>query len=283
MLTQIDVECDNPFSLPVLGARPRDSLILQSFTGLGPPDKSLFVGDYSRDGGVYSGRRVLTRNPVLTIEINPNYSLGETVDGWRDILYRTFNDPFITGDDVTLVLKDDVKADRLLTGYCEKFDGETFSEDNAVQISMICPDPFIRDVVAKAITPPDGVEGWQTVPFLYAGTAEAGFEVTIEVQATTSTLTLDNNGRTMVLTYPSFQAGDIVYVNTKPGERAIKLWPAGTPTTDPGLEILYALYSGSPWLSLHSQSNNLQIYGDATTSFVASITSLNFTQLWWGA
>jgi hypothetical protein len=278
MLTQVDVECDNPFYMSVLGARPRDSLILQSITGLGPPDKSLFVGDYSRDGGLYTGRRTLVRNPVLTIKMNPNYGLGESVDGWRDILYRAFNDPFVNGDDVTLVLHDDIKPDRMLTGYCEKFDDEIFSEDTAVQISLICPDPYIRDVTETAVTPPEGTAGWQTVPFTYAGTAEAGFEVTIAVQATTSTLTLDNNGRTMVLTYPSFQAGDVVYINTKPGARQIKLTRAGV-----DYDILYTLYSESPWLTLHSQSNNLQIYGDTTSSFVASITSLNFTQLWWGA
>ena len=278
MLTQIDVECDNPFYMSVLGARPRDSLILQSVTGLGPPDKTIFVGDYSRDGGTYGGRRVITRNPVLTIKINPNFANGESVDGWRDILYRAFNDPFITGDDVTLVLHDDIKPDRMITGYCEKWDGELFEKETAVQISMICPDPYIRDVTETAVTPPEGSAGWQTVPFTYSGTAEAGFEVEIEVQATTSTVTLDNNGRTMVLTYPSFLAGDVIYINTKPGERQITLTRAGV-TSD----VLYTLYSESPWLTLHSQSNSLQVYGAAPNSFVASITSLKYTQLWWGA
>jgi len=278
MLTKIDVECDSPFTMSVLGAKPRDSLILRSITGLGPPDKSLFVGDYARDGGFYGGRRTLTRNPVFTIEINPNYGLGETVDGWRDILYRTFNDPFVDGDDVTFVLHDDVKPLRQFTGYCEKFEGELFDQETVSQISLICPDPYIRDVAETAVTPPEGSAGWQTVPFTYAGTAEAGFEVTIEVQATTTTLTLDNNGKTMVLTYPSFQPGDTVYINTKPGERQIKL-TQGSVTSD----ILYTLYSESPWLSLHSQSNNLQIYGDTSSSIVAAITSLKFTQLWWGA
>jgi len=278
MLTQIDVECDNPFTMSVLGARPRDSLILQSVTGLGPPDKSLFVGDYARDGGVYTGRRTLTRNPVLTIKINPNFGNGETVDGWRDILYRTFNDPFVDGDDVTLVLHDDIKPLRQLTGYCEKFEGELFDQETVSQISLICPDPYIRDVAETAVTPPEGAAGWQTVPFVYAGTAEAGFEITIEIQATTSTLTLDNNGRQMVLTYPSFLTGDVVYINTKPGERQIKLTRGGV-----DYDVLYTLYSESPWLTLHSQSNSLQVYGVSDTNFVAAITSLKFTQLWWGA
>jgi hypothetical protein len=277
MLTQIDVECDNPFYMSVLGANPRDSLILQKVTGLGPSDVSLFVGDYARDGGIYTGRRVQKRNPVFSIKINPNYGLGETVDSWRDILYRSFMDPFITGDDVTIILHDDIKPDRMLTGYTEKFETEVFDENTDVQISMICPEPYIRDVNETVITPPEGVNGWQQVPFTYSGTAEAGFEVTIAVQATTSTITLDNNGRTMVLTYPSFLNGDLIYINTKPGARQIKLTRAGV-----DYDILYTLYSESIWLDLHSQANTLQIYGETPANVVASITSLTYTQLWWG-
>lgn len=278
MLSQIDVVCDNPFYMSVLGARPRDSLILEKVTGLGPPDKNIHVGDYSRDGGVYGGRRVVTRNPVLTIRINPNHSLGETVDGWRDILYRAFNDPLVTGDDVTLILKDDIKPDRMLTGYCEKWNGELFEKDTVVEISMICPDPYIRDVEETVVEPTAGITGWQTVPFTYSGTAEAGFEVEILVQTTTSTLTLDNNGQMMVLSYPSFLTDDVVYINTKPGERRITLTRGGEV-----FDIYYTLYSESPWLSLHSQMNTLQVYGASETNIVASVTSLRYTQLWWGA
>jgi hypothetical protein len=277
MLTQIDVICDNPFYISVLGARPRDSLILERVTGLGPPDISLFVGDYAKDGGLYTGRRVHTRNPVMDLKINPNHANGETVDGWRDILYKAFVDPLATGDDVTLVLHDDIKPDRIITGYTEKFLTEAFEKDTRASISMICPDPYIRDLSETEIVPPEGTTGWQTVPFTYAGTAEAGFEAWILVQATTTTLTLENNGRTMVLTYPSFQSGDVVYINTTPGHRKINLTRGGVE-----YDILYTLFSESPWLDLHSQQNTLQIYGETPDSVVAAITKLAYTQLYWG-
>lgn len=279
MLTAITVACDNPFTMPVLGAAPRDSLIIQSVTGLGPADKSLFMGDYSRDGGMYGGRRVNMRNPVMLIEINPNFGLGESVEGWRDVLYRAFNDPNINSDDVTLILHDDVKPDRYLTGYTEKFEAEAFSKDTTAQISMICPDPYLRDVTPTVVTPPEGVEGWQTVPFIYNGSSEAGFEVTIKVTSATQTLTLDNNGKLMVLTYPTFQVGDIVYINTKPGERQITLTKAADHVV---YDVLYTLFSASPWLDLHSQTNTLQVYGDSKSRVVAAITNLTYTQSYWG-
>lgn len=290
MLTQVDVECDNPFYMSVLGANPRDSLILQSISGLGPPDKSLFVGDYARDGGLYSGRRVLTRNPVLNIQINPNFGNGETVEGWRDILYRAFNDPYAPnadtmdlldtdGDEVTLIFHDDIAPDRRLSGYCEKFDAETFAADSVVQVSMISTDPFIRDVTVTDLIPPSGTAGWTTVPFTYAGNAEVGFETWIKVSSPSMYLTLYNNGQIMFLTYPTFQPNDIVYINTKPGQRKIQLTPAagGGP-----LDILYTLSSASTWLKLHSQSNSLKVYGATSSSVVAAITELKYTNTYWG-
>lgn len=283
MLTQIDVDCDNPFYMSVLGANPRDSLIIESVTGLGPPDISLFVGDYARDGGVYTGRRVSTRNPVFTIGINPNFGNGETAAGLREMLYRAFVDPSAGGlepDKVVLILHDDVKPDRWIGGYTEKFETEPFSKDLSVNISMICPDPYIRDVAETVVdAAASGVNGWQTVPFDYQGTAETGFEAVINITATTQLLTLDNNGNKMVLAYSSFHPGDTVYINTNRGERNITLTQAGS---SQALDVVYTLSQDSDWLELHSQHNSLQVYGGSETDIVASITNLKYTQRYWG-
>lgn len=280
MLTSIDVVCDNTFTMTVIGATPKDSLIVQSLSGLGPPDISLFVGDYARDGGVYTGRRVQTRNPVFTIKINPNFANNETVSGWREILYKAFVDPTVNGDDVTLILHDDILADRMLTGYVEKFETEPFSADTVVTISMICPDPYIRDAAETDLS-----GSWTNVPFVYQGTAETGFEVDVNVTVATPILTLDNNGYKMVFNYSdptggsltSFQVGDVLHVNTKPGERAVTLTSGGVV-----YDVLYMLDVDSPWLSLHSQSNTLQIYGADSSSTVASITTLKYVTTYWG-
>lgn len=278
MITSIDVVCDNTFNMPVIGASPKDSLVVQSLTGLGPPDISLFVGDYARDGGVYTGRRVTPRNPVFTIGINPNYANNETVSGWREILYKAFVDPTIAGDDVTLILYDDVKPPRKLVGYTEKFETEPFSADTIVTVSMVCPDPYIRD---DAETDMSG--SWTTVPFTYVGTAETGFEVDINVTVATDKVTLDNNGIQMVMTNADpdfgnqFAVGDILHVNTKPGERAVTLTRGGVE-----YDALYMLDVDAPWLTLHSQSNVLQVYGDTSANVVAAITSLKYTTTYWG-
>lgn len=273
MLTQIDVVCDNTFYIPVEGAKTRDSLQLQGITGLGPADKDLYIGEYSRDGGYYSGRRVGPRNPVLTIGINPNYGLGETMDGWRDFLYKAFNDPLPNSDGVQIILHDDTKEDRYFTGYCEKFTNEVFGDDTSCQISMVCPDPYIRDVTATSMT-----GSWTTVPFTYAGTAETGFQTTIEITTGTPTVTLSNNSEEMVLVYaPGFEIGDIITIDTVPGERSITLTRSGVT-----YDIYYTLYSESPWIFLHTTTNSLKVYGEDEADSIAAITSLTFIQTWWG-
>lgn len=276
MLTQVNVEADSVLALPVSGAQPRDSLHLESITGLGPPDKTLFVGDYARDGGLYTGRKVDTRNPVLTIELNPNYANGETMSGLRRLLYKTFNDPLPTSDAVTLVLLDDEEDPRYLTGYCDKFTNEVFGSDNTVQVSLICPDPYIYD-----LAPVDLMGAWTVFPNLtYAGDAEAGLKVVMKVTSSTTIVTLDLDGQTMVLTADAsapFQVGDILTINTITGSRSITLTRAGT-----SYDVLFMLSASSPWLYLHSLSNTLRSYGTSSTNDVATIQEISYTPTWWG-
>lgn len=274
MLTQIDVDSENAFYVAILGAKPKDSLLISSITGLTPPDVTLFIGDYARDGGIYQGRRVGNRNVVLTFTLNPNPALGETVAGLRELLYKAFMDPLVDADYIKLGLHDDQGRLRYVVGYTEKFEGEIFDPEPLAQISIICPDPYIRDDAATVLTHPTG---WTTVPFTYAGTAETGFEALIYINGATNTLTLENNGKTMVINR-TFAAGDIVRVNTVPGA----LWVGVTTAPAAEISILGSLSPASPWLQLHSQHNTMKVYGATSTDLVAAIRSLTYTQSYWG-
>lgn len=279
MLTQVDVVYENEsgpqaLALPILGLTPKASLILRSITGLNPPDIDLFIGDYSRDGGIYQGRSVQKRNPVMLIDLNPNPALGETVDGLRDILYKTFIDPLVDADYIQLIFHDDVKEDRYLVGYTEKLETDIFSAETLVQVSMVCPDPFIRRLTETVLTHDDG---WTTVPFEYRGTAETGFRVQINVVSDTPVVTLKNNAKTMVITH-DFLADDIVYINTNRGSRDITYTRAGV--TYPLIAKLSPL---SRWLEIHSQNNSMKTYGTLPTDLVTVIKSLTYTEAFWGA
>lgn len=274
MLTQIDVGSENSFLVPITGATPKDSLLVRKITGLNPPDVTLFMGDYARDGGTYQGRRVGKRNVVITFDLNPNPALGETVAGLREMLYKAFLDPLVDADYVKLTLHDDLGRLRYLVGYVEKFEGEIFDPETIAQISMICPDPYIRDNSETVLT---NDPGWTVVPFVYTGTAEAGFKANINITAATPVVTLENNGKKMILTR-AFQLGDVIEVDTIRGERALTLTPSGG---NP-VSIVGNLSPESPWLQIHSQSNTMKVYGSTTNDLVAAVQSLKYTQTYWG-
>lgn len=278
MLTQIDVVYGNEsgeqaLALPILGVTPKESLLIRKVTGLNPPDPTLFIGEYARDGGFYQGRRVGARNVVLTMDLNPNPALGETISGLREILYKTFMDPQVDADYIRLVLHDDDNNMRYLVGYAEKFETEIFDIETMAQVSIICPDPYIRDQMETVLEHPTG---WISVPFTYAGTAETGMEVDIEVTADTPTVTFSNNNRTMVINYP-FVDGDMIHINTKRGERDITLDRGGVI-----IPLIAKLDSLSRWLELHSQSNEMKVYGLTTTDLNAVVRKLTYTATYWG-
>lgn len=229
MLTQIDVMSDNAFEMPILGVTPKNSFLIKKVAGLNPPDRSLFIGDYSQDGGLYQGRRVGSRNVVLTIDLNPNPALGETVSSLREKLYKAFIDPQVNGDYLKILLTDDDNNERYLVGYCEKFETEIFDAETMCQISMICPDPYLRrneDTVLYNGT------GWVQVPFAYEGTAETGFIARIYVTTPNSMIALRNNNKVMYFE-SSYEVGDVLIVNTIPGQRSLSLTKLGDLSDSP--------------------------------------------------
>lgn len=279
MLTQIDVVYGNELgeqalALPILGVTTKESLLIRKVTGLNPADIDLFIGDYARDGGTYQGRRVGNRNIVMTLDLNPNPALGETISGLRDLLYKTFVDPLVDADHVELVLHSDDGRVRNLFGYTEKFETEIFEIETLAQISMLCPDPYIRDLSETVLVNTTGT--WVSVPFTYGGTAETGFVAQINISADTPTLTIKNNAKTMVINH-AFLAGDIVYVNTNRGSRSLTYTRGGT-----NYPLLANLTSTSTWLELHSQTNTMNVYGAAPANLVAGVKSLTYRAAYWG-
>lgn len=279
MLTRVDVvkgdgSDDVVLSLPIVGATPKSSLLVQKITGFEPIDLDLFIGDYSRDGGTYQGRRAGNRNPVFLLKLNPDPALGETVASQREFLYKAFYNPLPEADYVKFNLYDDQGRVRYAVGYTEKFDTDIFSSDTLAQISVICPDPYVRDNEETVLS---NTPGWTTVPFTYSGTAKTGFVVRIKINIATSTLTLENNGKKMVMER-DFAVDDVVDICTVRGSRSLYVTPDGGDLTS----IVASLTPASPWLELSAQSNVMKVYGETTGDLDAAIQQLRYTQAYWG-
>lgn len=282
MLTQILVDSANPFTLHIANATPKDSFLVRKITGLNPPDFSLFIGDFSRDGGIYQGRRVGTRNVVFTIDLNPNPALGETVSSLREVLYKAFLDPLSEADYLKIALYDDSLRVRYLVGYTEKFETDIFDSETTVQISIICPDPYLRDDVPTSIV--DTLNGgpWSTLNFNYLGTAATGFEVALTLTSNTEILTLENNSKKMVIDMTeqvgTMYSGQKVFFTTTRGYRDIRIKTGLLPS----IPIVASLTYDSPWIELTATANVMKVYGATSADIVGVINTLTYSPAYWG-
>lgn len=280
MLTQIDVMSENAFQLPIVGLTPRSSLLLQKVTGLNPPDRTLFIGDYAQDGGIYQGNRVGNRNPVFYIALNPNPALGETVAGLRQMLQKEFMNPQPEGDHLKFLLHFDTGVDRYFVGYAERFEAEVFDVETLCQISLQCPDPYLRDDDITMLT---STPGWIQVPFNYLGTAKTGFEIRAYITSTTNNFTLSNNFKPMYFINPAgYAVGDIIYINTNRGFRAAT-WTKASLITGPPFEFAYnrtylpnncVFYADGIWKCLSTV-----VVGDPATLYVPNLDDGYWTYL----
>jgi len=286
MLSRVVVQSETPLYLELENARPSDPIIVDKIDGLDPPDIDLFLGDYARDGGWYSGRRVGKRNPVFALTLNPDPDHenpeNHTVANIRERLYRAFIDPRRVGDDVRVDLIDDEKPPRYLSGFTEKLESGIFSKETEMTISMICPNPYIYNV-DETVKDSNG----PTVLFPYEGTAETGVEVYLTITSNTPVVSVKiNDGIPITLNF-AFQTGDLIYINTRRGERKIRLTRGGVDSN-----ILYSMTADSRWLELHRVvpipiSNPLGlstmvVYGSSLSNSIANITKIKSRGAWWG-
>lgn len=306
MLQRIVIDADDPIDLPILGAGARATqveihqngsktqyknlFICQKVTGLGPPDLSLFIGEYARDGGLYTGRRALTRNPVLTISPNPAYFSLEkdvnNVSALRQRLYRAFMDPLLTHDELMIHLIDSDRPERFIKGYTEKIEGEIFDQDTTLTISVVCPDPYIYDTTFMEL-PTENVSTMNGLS--YPGTSEVGFEAIMVVSVQSEdpvklTIRQDNVPSDMTLTRTGgFPVNSQIYINTIPGQRAITL--KRTQDTGSGFDddkpwlwtnILYTLDDKSDWIKLHASEFDLK------GTNISRFTMFRYRPAYWG-
>lgn len=279
MLTDIHVVYENAeglqtLSLPIVGSSPKDSLLIRKVTGLNPPDLDLHIGDYASDGGVYQGRRVGARNVVMTIDLNPNPALGETVSGLRTFLYKVFVDPLVHGDNVQLVFLTDTGKTITTHGYTEKLESELFDIETLVQISMICPNPYLRDLAPTQLVNPTGT--WVSLPFVYDGDAESGFSLEIEVSTATSILNVSVGSRVISFGH-DFLPGDVVQIDTNRGSRSATYTRSGVTKS-----LLAKLAYTSQWIQLHSADSLVSVYGALSTDVVGGIKSMTYQPTYWG-
>lgn len=269
MLETVVVESANPLTLHITDVDPSEMLVVKNISGLTSAKVGLFTGDYAGEGSYYQGRRGERLTPVITLKMNPDYANDVEVSDIREILYRTFYEPQPGSDGVKVVLKDDRRPDRYFIGYTEDINTDHFSKSRDAQISMVCMDPYLSSYNE---TTASDAQGWGSLPLTYDGSTRTGLAMTLRVNTDTNIITVDINGKKMVL-LGSFIAGQTVTINTKKGKRAIQI---------NGTDIMAALTPESVWLQLDRPENTFKIYGADDSDGRVVMTSYSFRSAWWG-
>lgn len=259
-------------NLPIVGATPLDPFILKSVDGLGPPDVDVVIANTLHQGGVYQGRRPLSREIVARVGLNPDYSVGERPSDLRTTLYGLLT----PGEDdyVMVNLVNDAESVSYTTkAWVKRIEPAIFAKDPEVQIVLPCLQPYLTGIARDQVTVPGG---WTKTNFtiINVATAPAGFQfqVTLTANASSFGITNTNGSRKMVIEYP-FLNGDVIKFDTVAGQRKVMRTRSGTP-----LDVSGFMQSGSEWMMLRGGGNNFLTTG--TSSF--NWNYFNYIEQFWG-
>jgi len=217
LLTQLNVSGGSPLSLPIYESRPYE---VKDISGLDPVPAVLTEVLYSdQSGGAPSMVNVASREITISLLLNPNYALGETVEELRRTLYAAF--PGFS--EVTLEFEDDVIGPLTIKGWVQSVTPSIFAPEAGVEIKVSCPDAYFKSEQVTTIASPVLSSGNYTVN--YTGTAPAGIK--FDVIPVTTNLTqfiMQKSGTTRFSYYQTVATGSRFAVNTQPGELAADLW-----------------------------------------------------------
>ena len=224
--------------------------------GLNPPKAEIFTSEVSNmDGQKFKSSKLEMRNLVLTIKIN-----GE-VEANRLHLYEYFG----TGKWCKIYYSNDSR-NVYIEGYCETIECPLFELNQQMQISIICPDPFFKSLLAIysdiskeyasfefpfAITPAGidfaCLDTSREVVVINGGEIDSGLKITLTARngSVQNPVVYNVNTSEFIKVNVTMQEGEVVVITTHKGNKAIKKITNGNETN-----IINSLDSGSTWLQL---------------------------------
>ena len=264
MLTQIRIS--NPHrtdlddvALPVFGPT---KFPISFVDGLGPVKAEISSSPYAnQDGDHFQSSRVGARNIVLTLELVPSYSSGEDPEDLRNELYGVL----APKSSVDLVLYT-TNGIRYISGVVESFESPLFVQVPAVQVSILCHNPFFTGgiKVFEATTPYD-----TPVYVMNEGTASTGLTLRANMSTAGSEFIFSNDSfsdeKPLHINH-IFNAAGSIYIDTNFGRKQVRL------LTSPYSNLLPYAALGSGWPRLRPGMNALSIsYSNVTGSVDARI------------
>lgn len=242
-----------------------------SITGLNPPSAQLNTSTVSgMDGAMFNSAKLNTRNIVILAKIN-----GNAEDNRQD-LYRFCP----TKEKVRFYFRNN-NRDVYIDGYVDSVECDLFTNDERMQISIICPNPYFMDTedtqvdgssITALFTFPFSIDLGSPIPFsqyvldstidLYNDSDDQiGTIIDMDVNDSVSQIQIVNtgNGQVFTLSY-AFEDGDHITINTIKGQKSVTLLRNGL-----YINIFSAMQRGSVFFQLSSGDNFFSYTVDGST------------------
>lgn len=229
--------------------------------GLNPPKAQINVSKAAGiDGSRFNSAKLEERNIVIYIKLNGD------IEKNRLNLYSFFN----TKEWCKFYYKNGSR-DVYIEGYVETNEVTSFTNNEIMQVSIICPNPYFKamdeivDDISKALAAfefPFSINVTEPIPFSTIDTSkvtniynnsesETGLIIEIDILGRINSLQIKSvsTGDTFGLRY-SFVSGDKIIIDTNKGEKSIKLIREGVE-----INMFTAMVKGSTFFQLSIGDN----------------------------
>lgn len=264
----LSVKNDREDVLPLTGNK---NYTVYKIKGLNPPPVTVNHSvNSTTDGSTINSVRLANRNIVIYMAIEGN------VEANRINLYKYFP----LKKTVTLYFKNDTR-DVYIEGTVELIECDLFSNKQVAQISIICPQPYFKDV-EELISYFSDVSSLFEFPFSIAeegteisaittsvrksivnvGDIESGIIIDVyAIGSVVNPVIYDVLARTHIRLLFTMEANDRIVINTNVGKKSIKLIRNGVESN-----ILGYMLPDSKWFTLKSGDNVFTYDADNGTS-----------------
>lgn len=236
--------------------------------GLNPPKVQINRSNIGGlDGSKYNSSRLEERNIVISLKLNGD------VESNRLNLYRLFS----LKNECQFFYKNEHR-DAYIAGHVESIECDYFTNKEIMQISIVCPFPYFKDVdiivddiskILRKFTFPFAIEYNDPIPFstieidrivdvFNHGESECGIIIDVTFIGAVNKLRIVNTmtGEWFTIQH-SFIADDHVVINTNKGEKSITLTRNGVTTN-----LFSKVARGSSFFSLRQGDNNFSYLAD---------------------
>lgn len=223
--------------------------VVGAIEGLAPGRAILSTSTFSSiDGVAFHSARRDQRDIRIRIEFESNPRFDD-VENLRNNLYRYFQ----LKQEVELEFVRSTGTSPRIRGRVESVESVFFAQNPAVDIQVVCFDPYFYDATPTVLNL-NTTSSTATTEVDYAGSAPTGVKLTITPPRTISDLTLSvtsNYGRTISLVFNAgINANQTLTITTHPGNKTASRRVGGTVSS-----ILYGVSPSSFWPQLEPGIN----------------------------